>query len=64
MSRNKDISSSSSSDCEEEDQKEDTMEFELLTEELNKKQQIELTKGSTKPDTRKLIAQIISNNRD
>ena len=50
MSRNKDISSSSSSESEEEDQKEDTMEFELLTEELNKKQQIELTKGSTKPD--------------
>ena len=40
------------------------MEFELFQDLLNKKQQIELTKSTTKPDTRKLLAQIIANNRD
>jgi hypothetical protein len=56
--------SEESSEEEEQKEEEDNMDFEVLSENLNKKQLIELTKGTTKPDTRKIIAEIISDYRD
>lgn len=40
------------------------MEFELLSEKLNAKQRIELKKGTTTSDTRKIIAKILLDNME